>query len=66
MKKILIVSTYAPPGISGTTHMMYYLFRHFPCDSFVFLTSHAGINKNAVEKGYALKAKYFYFNGGNK
>jgi len=61
MKKILIVSTYAPPGISGTTHMMYYLFRHFPCDSFVFLTSHAGINKNAVEKGYALKAKYFYF-----
>ncbi len=60
-RKVLIISSSAPPGISGATHMMYQLFRYFPEDSFVFLTSHAGINDHAREKGFVLNTKYFYF-----
>jgi len=60
-KKFLIISSYAPPAISGAPLMMYNLLRYFPEDSFCILTSHFGIDNRAIEKGNWLKAKYFYF-----
>lgn len=61
MKKILVISSYAPPAISGSPLMMFNLLRYFPENSFCILTSHFGINNKVIEKGNWLKAKYFYF-----
>lgn len=61
VKKFLIISSYAPPAISGSPLMMYNLLRYFPRDSFCILTSHFGIDNRVIEKGNWLQAKYFYF-----
>jgi len=60
-KKFLIISSYAPPAISGAPLMMYNLLRYFPKGSFVILTSHFGIDNRVIKKGNWLKVKYFYF-----
>jgi len=61
LKKILIVSTFAPPAISGAPLMAYNLLRYFPRDSFAILTSHAGLNNRIAANGPKLNAKYFFF-----
>lgn len=61
LKKFLIISSYAPPAISGAPLMMYNLLRYFPEDSFAVLTSHFGIDRRVKEKGKWLKSKYYYF-----
>lgn len=60
-KKFLIISSYAPPAISGASLMMYNLLKYFPKDSFFILTSNFGIDNRVIRKGSWLKAKYFYF-----
>lgn len=60
-KKLLIVSTYAPPAISGAPLMAYNLLRYFPKDSFTILTSHVSLDDKAIENGQQLPAKYFFF-----
>lgn len=59
-KKFLIISSYAPPAISGAPLMMYNLLRYFPEDSFCILTSSFGIDKQA-DKNRWLRVKYFFF-----
>ncbi len=61
LKKFLIISSYAPPAISGAPVMMYNLLCNFPKDSFVILTSHAHIDNRMIEHGQYLKTKYYYF-----
>jgi len=61
LRKFLLISSCAPPAISGGALMMYNLLRHFPKNSFVILTSHSSIDNRAIEKGKWLEAKYFYF-----
>jgi len=58
--RFLIISSYAPPAISGAPLMMYNLLRYFPEDSFAILTSHFGID-NRADRNRWLKAKYFFF-----
>ncbi len=60
-EKFLIISSYAPPAISGTPLMMYNLLKYFPENSFCILTSHFGIDNKVIEKGNWLKVQYFYF-----
>lgn len=60
-KKFLIISSYAPPAISGAPLMMYNLLKYFPENSFCILTSHFGIDNRVIEKGRWLKVNYFYF-----
>ncbi len=60
-KKFLIISSYAPPAISGSPLMMFNILKHFPSQSFCILTSHFGINNKAIKDGNWLNAKYFYF-----
>lgn len=59
-RKFLIISSYAPPAISGAPLMMHNLLRYFPENSFVILTSHFGIDKQA-DKNRWLRANYFFF-----
>jgi glycosyltransferase involved in cell wall biosynthesis len=61
LRRFLIVSTYAPPAISGAPLMAYNLLRYFPKDSFAILTSHASLDDKAIENGLQLPAKYFFF-----
>lgn len=61
VRKFLIISTYAPPAISGAPLMMYNVLRHFPEDSFAVLTSHVSLDDRAIEDGRRLRAKYFFF-----
>lgn len=61
MKKTLIISSYAPPSISGASNMMFNLLRYFEQDKLVFLTSHADIDDNALRVGNKLTAKYYYY-----
>lgn len=61
VKKFLIVSSYAPPAISGAPLMMYNLLKYFPKDSFCILTGHRGIDNISIKKGKWLNVKYFYF-----
>jgi glycosyltransferase involved in cell wall biosynthesis len=60
IKKTLIISSYAPPAISGAPVMMYNLLRYFPANSFSVLTSHAGIDARASSEKW-LAADYYYF-----
>ncbi|MBZ5526595.1 MAG: hypothetical protein LAN71_01655 [Acidobacteriia bacterium] len=61
IKKFLIVSTYAPPAVSGAPLMAYNLLQYFPKDSFAILTSHVGMDDGAIAGGQRLGAKYFFF-----
>jgi glycosyltransferase involved in cell wall biosynthesis len=61
LRKFLVVSTYAPPAISGTPLMIYNLLSRFPRDSFAVLTSHAGMDDRVINGGKKLDAKYFFF-----
>ncbi len=59
MKKFLIISSYAPPAISGAPLMMYELLRHFPTGSFSILTSQTGMHQK--NESHRLDAKYYYY-----
>jgi glycosyltransferase involved in cell wall biosynthesis len=59
MKKFLIISSYAPPAISGSPLMMYELLRHFPADSFAILTSPTGMD--AKNDSHRLPVPYYYY-----
>lgn len=61
LRKFLIISSYAPPAISGAPLMMYNLLKYFSKDSFCILTSHRGIDNISIRKGRWLNVKYFYF-----
>lgn len=61
IKKFLIISSYAPPAISGAPLMMYNLLHYFPENSFIVLTSHAGIQKQNNTTKKLLNTKYFFF-----
>jgi glycosyltransferase involved in cell wall biosynthesis len=61
LKKLLIVSTFAPPAISGAPLMAYNVLRYFPENSFAILTSHVGLTDQIIENGPRLNAKYFFF-----
>lgn len=61
LKKILIVSTFAPPAIGGAPLMAYNLLRYFPEGSFAILTSHVGLNDRIIANGPRLNARYFFF-----
>lgn len=61
VRKFLIISTYAPPAISGAPLMAFNLLRYFPEDSFAILTSHVGLDDKAIESDSKLRAKYFFF-----
>jgi len=60
MKKVLIVSSYAPPAIGGPQNL-YNLFRDFPIDRYVILTSYYNIDDLSALKGLWLPGEYIFY-----
>lgn len=60
LKKILIVSSYAPPAIGGPQNL-YNLLRDFPENSYCILTSFYNIDNVSAKTGMWLKGKYIFY-----
>lgn len=59
-KKILIISSYAPPAIGGPQNL-YNLLRDFPENSYCILTSFYNIDNISAKTGTWLKGKYIFY-----
>lgn len=62
MKKVLIVSQWAPPLRRGAPIMLGNLLHYFPRDSYEFLTNGAGFEEEAIRKNYSPDKYHFYVN----
>jgi len=60
-KKILIISSYAPPSMSGASQNIYNLLRDFPKNSYCILTSFYNIDNISAKTGIWLKGKYIFY-----
>lgn len=59
-KKILIISSYAPPAIGGPQNL-YNLLRDFPKDHYFILTSFYNIDNLSAQKGTWLSGEYIFY-----
>lgn len=62
-KKILIVSSWAPPTLGGSPQQLYNFFSRFSADSYVLYTNRKNVNSN--RNGKMLSATYYFFPGKN-
>lgn len=60
LKKILIISSYAPPYIGGP-QTLFNLLRDFPSDQYSILTSYYNISNLSATKGTWLDGKYIFY-----
>ncbi len=60
--KILVVSSWAPPGYGASPHFFYNLFNNFNRDSYVLYTDKKNFDKKSQNP--TLPCKYFFFNDG--
>lgn len=61
-KKVLIITTLAPPAFGGTPTMLGRYFSYFPKDSYCFLAD--SITKQIPSISNLLPCRYYFFNGG--
>jgi len=60
LKKLLVISSYAPPAIGGPQNL-YNLLRDFPKDRYVILTSFYNIDNLSAQKGTWLDGEYIFY-----
>jgi len=60
-KKILIISSYAPPSVMGAPQNIYNILRDFPKGSYCILTSFYNIDNISAKTGTWLKEKYIFY-----
>lgn len=60
LKKILIVSSYAPPSIGGPQNL-YNLLKDYPRSSYYILTSFYNIDNLSARKGTLLNGEYIFY-----
>lgn len=60
LKKILIISSYAPPSLGGP-QSLYNLLKDFPPDSYYILTSFYNIDNLSAKKGTWLEGEYIFY-----
>jgi len=60
MKKLLIISSYAPPAIGGP-QILYNLLKDLPSDRYSILTSFYNIDNLSAQKGTWLNGEYFFY-----
>ncbi len=60
MKKLLIISSYAPPAIGGP-QILYNLLKDLPIDNYSILTSFYNIDNLSAQKGTWLPCQYFFY-----
>jgi len=58
LKKVLIISSWAPPAIGGPQNL-YNLLRDFPEDSYCLLTSFYNIDNQSAKIGNWLRGNIF-------
>lgn len=64
-KKIMFISSYAPPGLAGAPQFMYKLISTLPLESYTILTSFYNIDNISAKIGSWLPGEYvFYDNPG--
>jgi len=61
LKKILIISSYAPPVIKGAPQNLYNLLKNFPKNSYCILTSFYNIDNISAKTGTWLEGKYIFY-----
>jgi glycosyltransferase involved in cell wall biosynthesis len=61
LKKILIISTYSPPSMSGASQNIYNLLRNSNKDSYYILTSFYNIDNISAKTGIWLKGQYIFY-----
>lgn len=62
-KKVLIISSWAPPGLGASPHFLFNLLSNFDKDSFILYTDKN--NADPTLKGQKLLCKYFFFENRN-
>jgi glycosyltransferase involved in cell wall biosynthesis len=60
MKKILVISSYAPPAIGGP-QILYNLLKDLPIENYNILTSFYNIDNLSAQKGTWLPCQYFFY-----
>jgi glycosyltransferase involved in cell wall biosynthesis len=60
LKKILVISSYAPPAIGGPQNL-YNLLRDFPKDYYFILTSFYNIDNLSAQQGTWLDGEYIFY-----
>ncbi len=60
-KKILFISSYAPPAISGGGQNIYHLIKGWPADSYFIMTSFYNLDNLPAGLGTWLPAKYIFY-----
>ena len=60
-KKILIISSYAPPAISGGAQCLYRTLSNLTPDSYCFFTSHNNFKEGHSDQNYILPCRYYFF-----
>jgi len=60
-KKVLIVSSWAPPQISGSANFLYNLFSNFETEDYCLLTSKRNFSMDKGANQRILPGKYFFF-----
>ncbi|MBI3638348.1 hypothetical protein HY227_01230 [Candidatus Wolfebacteria bacterium] len=60
MRKILVITSWAPPAVGGPQNL-YNLFSQFPDNSYCLLTSYYGIDNYSAQNGTWLKGKYIFY-----
>jgi glycosyltransferase involved in cell wall biosynthesis len=64
LRKILIISSYAPPSIGGP-QTFYNLLRDFPANKYFILTSYYNIDNLSATEGTWLKGEYIFYDNLN-
>lgn len=64
-KKILFISSYAPPSMAGAPQVMYKLLHNLPSESYSILTSFYNIDKTSTKLGSWLDCEYFFYDRPN-
>jgi len=60
-KKIMFISSYAPPGLAGAPQFMYKLINPLPPESYTILTSFYNIDNVSAKIGTWLPGKYVFY-----
>lgn len=62
-EKILLISHYVPPILTGGPIVLYRLFKTLPADSYVIFTSRADRKNAPIDEKLVLPCKYYYCSG---
>ena len=60
-KKVLVISSYAPPKANGGSKYLFNIFSNYTADSYCFLTSHKNFKSRESDSDFMLPCRYYFF-----